>query len=172
MSRTPSPRGNIKMPRDGCRECLYRRIRCDKTDPSCQKCLKKGLECSGVGKFCFAAGITRRRRTIASPSPASKIRASSILEIVTPGSQNVCAGDHSEHGEGTNPHLLEAEASDSSPQQSEQQLSLLPVKRQPCSVRADLALEGLKPGISELLMTCKFCDHSYLLCDTKSSTTT
>jgi hypothetical protein len=66
------------MPRDGCRECLYRRIRCDKTDPSCQKCLKKGLECSGVGKFCFVNGVTRHRRKTASPPSALKIRPSSL----------------------------------------------------------------------------------------------
>jgi hypothetical protein len=154
------------MPRDGCRECLYRRIRCDKTEPSCQKCLKKGLECSGVGKFCFVNGVTRRRRKIASPSPASRISPSSILEIVTPGSQ--CVGDHPKDLEGTDTRLLEEEPSNSSLQQSEKQLSLLAVESsvspglqsQTCSVRADLVLEGLRPGISELLMTCKFRDHS------------
>ena len=164
------------MPRDGCRECLYRRIRCDKTDPSCQKCLKKGLECSGVGKFCFVNGVTRRRRKTASPSTASRIRPSLLPEILTPESQGVCADYHPIDGEGTNPRLLEQEPSDSGLQQSEQQLSLVAVESsvpsqtsQPYSVRADLALEGLKPGISELLMTCKFCDHSCLVWDTDHS---
>jgi hypothetical protein len=164
------------MPRDGCRECLYRRIRCDKTDPSCKKCLKKGLECSGVGKFCFVNGVTRRRQKIASPSTASKIRPSLLPEIVTPGSQGVCADYHPIDGEGINPRLLEQEPSDSGLQQSEQQLSLVAIESsvpsqtsQPYSVRADLALEGLKPGISELLMTCEFCDHSCLVWDTDHS---
>jgi hypothetical protein len=162
------------MPRDGCRECLYRRIRCDKTDPSCQKCLKKGLECSGVGKFCFVNEVTRRRRKIASPPSASKIRPSSILEIVKPGSQNVCVGDHPGDVARTNPRLLEEEPSESSLQQSEKQLSLSAVESsvspglqsQPCNVRADLTLEGLKPGISELLMTCESRDHPRFSCDT------
>lgn len=154
------------MPRDGCRECLYRRIRCDKTDPSCQKCLKKGLECSGVGKFCFVNGVTRRRRKTASPLSVSTIRTTSLSEVATPGSQTVCVDDRPKHGERTNSRLLEQEPPDSGLQQSEQQLSLVAVESsvpsqtsQPYSVRADLALEGLKPGISELLMTCKFCDH-------------
>jgi hypothetical protein len=160
------------MPRDGCRECLYRRIRCDKTEPSCQKCLKKGLECSGVGKFCFVNGVTRRRRKIASLSPALKIPPSSLPEIVTPGSQ--CVGDHPEDLEGAGPRLLEVEPSHSSLEQSEKQLSLSAVESsvspglqsQPCNVRADLTLEGLKPGISELLMTCECRDHPRFLCDT------
>ena len=74
--------------------------------------------------------------------------------------------DPPKHGERTNSRLLEQEPPDSGLQQSEQQLSLVAVESsvpsqtsQPYSVRADLALEGLKPGISELLMTCKFCDH-------------
>jgi len=161
------------MPRDGCRECLYRRIRCDKTDPSCQKCLKKGLECSGVGKFCFVNGVTRHRRKTASPSSALKIRPSSLPEIGTLESQSVCADDHPEDVEEIDPRSLEQEPSDSNLQQSEQQLSLLAVESsvasdlpvqtlQPGGVRADFAFEGLKPGISELLMTCKFCDRSYI----------
>ena len=162
------------MPRDGCRECLYRRIRCDKTDPSGQKCLKKGLECSGVGKFCFVNGVTRRRRKTASPSSALKIRPSSLPEIETLESKSVCADDHPKGMEERDLRSLEQEPSDLNLQQSEQQFTLLAVEGsvssrissqelQPCSVRADLTLEGLKPGISELLMTCKSCDRSYLL---------
>jgi hypothetical protein len=165
------------MPRDGCRECLYRRIRCDKTDPSCQKCLKKGIECSGVGKFSFVNGVKRCRRKIASSPSASKIRPSAIPDVTSPELQSVCADDHPTDWEGSNHLLLEHEPSDSSLRHSEQQLSLLAVESsvspglpsQLCNVRADLALEGLKPGISELLMTCKFCDHSYLLYDTTHS---
>ena len=35
---------------DSCRQCTKRRIRCDQGVPRCAKCIKKGLECSGIGK--------------------------------------------------------------------------------------------------------------------------
>jgi hypothetical protein len=35
---------------DSCRQCTKRRIKCDKGMPRCAKCVKKGLECSGIGK--------------------------------------------------------------------------------------------------------------------------
>jgi hypothetical protein len=38
------------MPRDGCKECSRRRIKCDKGTPECAKCLKKGIQCTGVGR--------------------------------------------------------------------------------------------------------------------------
>ena len=155
------------MPRDGCRECLYRRIRCDKTDPSCQKCIKKGIECSGVGKFCFVAGVTRRRRKITAPSTSStKVVSSATPENLTLGSQGLYSGNGLNDSSNDNRLAVEYEPSKSNTQQSGQQLALLPTERsappgllsqtyQQCNLRTDLALEGLKPGISELLMNCK-----------------
>jgi len=35
---------------DSCRQCTKRRIKCDQGVPRCAKCVKKGLECSGIGK--------------------------------------------------------------------------------------------------------------------------
>jgi len=35
---------------DSCRQCTKRRIKCDKGTPRCAKCIKKNIECSGVGK--------------------------------------------------------------------------------------------------------------------------
>ena len=35
---------------DSCRQCTKRRIKCDKGMPRCAKCVKKGLDCSGIGK--------------------------------------------------------------------------------------------------------------------------
>jgi hypothetical protein len=35
---------------DNCRQCTKRRIKCDQGTPRCAKCIKKGLECSGIGK--------------------------------------------------------------------------------------------------------------------------
>ncbi|KAL7932846.1 hypothetical protein V8C35DRAFT_64824 [Trichoderma chlorosporum] len=37
---------------NGCLECRTRRVRCDKTEPECFKCCKKGLKCSGQGIEC------------------------------------------------------------------------------------------------------------------------
>jgi hypothetical protein len=156
------------MPRDGCRECLYRRIRCDKTDPSCQKCIKKGIECSGVGKFCFVAGVTRRRRKTTAPSASSKVSLSATPEIVTPRSRGLHANNGLNDSSNHRRLAIEYESSSSNTQQSGQQLSLLAGKGsvppgsssqtyQQCNIRTDLALEGLKPGISELLMNCKLC---------------
>ena len=154
------------MPRDGCRECLYRRIRCDKTEPSCQKCIKKGIECSGVGKFCFVAGATRRRRKVAPPSTASKVDSNAVLQNVSSGSQESPAGSGPVNASSLDSLAIEHEPSTADPQQPGQQLSLLAGKSsiasellsqvyQQSNIRTDLALEGLKPGISELLMNCK-----------------
>lgn len=145
------------MPRDGCRECLYRRIRCDKTDPSCQKCIKKGIKCSGVGKFCFVDGVTRRKRRVAAPPTASKAVTSSPL---MPHADNrLEVNTNSDHTS------IERKSSDSSPHKSELELSVSAGRTSvwpgACNVRTDLALEGLKPGISELLMNCKFCKFSH-----------
>lgn len=44
---------------DSCRQCTKRRIKCDKGSPRCSKCVKKGIECSGVGKtYRFATNLT------------------------------------------------------------------------------------------------------------------
>lgn len=37
------------MRHDSCRQCTKRRIKCDKGTPSCAKCIKKDLVCSGIG---------------------------------------------------------------------------------------------------------------------------
>ena len=46
----------------GCFQCSRRRIICDRTEPSCLKCAKKGIECSGLGRIRFAEGVARRGR--------------------------------------------------------------------------------------------------------------
>ncbi len=46
---------------DSCRQCTKRRIKCDKSTPQCFKCVKRGLECSGVGKkYHFVEDYTSR----------------------------------------------------------------------------------------------------------------
>lgn len=46
----------------GCFQCSRRRIICDKTEPSCLKCAKKGIDCSGLNRIRFAEGVARRGR--------------------------------------------------------------------------------------------------------------
>ncbi|KAJ4984183.1 hypothetical protein SVAN01_10354 [Stagonosporopsis vannaccii] len=46
----------------GCFQCSRRRIVCDRTEPSCVKCTKKGIECSGLSRIRFAEGVARRGR--------------------------------------------------------------------------------------------------------------
>jgi hypothetical protein len=53
------PDGNVRKER-GCFQCSRRRIVCDRTEPSCRKCAKKGIECSGLARIRFAEGIARR----------------------------------------------------------------------------------------------------------------
>ncbi|KAL6708162.1 hypothetical protein ACN47E_003346 [Coniothyrium glycines] len=50
----PSPKNR------GCFQCSRRRIICDKGEPSCNKCIKKGIECSGLNRIRFATGVARR----------------------------------------------------------------------------------------------------------------
>ncbi|KAF2026650.1 hypothetical protein EK21DRAFT_73618 [Setomelanomma holmii] len=44
----------------GCFQCSRRRIICDKAEPSCGKCIKKGIDCSGVNRIRFTEGVARR----------------------------------------------------------------------------------------------------------------
>jgi hypothetical protein len=39
---------------------MRRRIICDRAEPSCGKCIKKGIECSGVNRIRFTEGVARR----------------------------------------------------------------------------------------------------------------
>ncbi|CAH0017207.1 unnamed protein product [Clonostachys rhizophaga] len=60
----------------GCYECSKRRINCDRTEPDCQKCVSKGLSCSGLGQgytfvdgFSSGRSVTRKSRERSSGSP-------------------------------------------------------------------------------------------------------
>ncbi|KAL5377430.1 hypothetical protein DPSP01_009768 [Paraphaeosphaeria sporulosa] len=53
--------GNRPNPKErGCFQCSRRRIICDKAEPSCGKCIKKGIECSGMNRIRFTKGVARR----------------------------------------------------------------------------------------------------------------
>ncbi|KAI1443563.1 hypothetical protein F5Y02DRAFT_419850 [Annulohypoxylon stygium] len=52
----------------GCYECSQRRINCDRREPSCDKCVSKGIECSGMG------GQRQRFRTWISPKQKEQVK--------------------------------------------------------------------------------------------------
>ncbi|KAK1530005.1 hypothetical protein CPAR01_12317 [Colletotrichum paranaense] len=58
VSRKPRPyRPKIR----GCYECSKRRISCDRAEPECEKCSRKGLKCSGLGvRHRFSDGAASR----------------------------------------------------------------------------------------------------------------
>ncbi|EDU44590.1 C6 zinc finger domain containing protein [Pyrenophora tritici-repentis Pt-1C-BFP] len=61
LGASPTRIGEKSTPKDrGCFQCSRRRINCDKTEPSCGKCMKRGIECSGINRIRFAEGVARR----------------------------------------------------------------------------------------------------------------
>lgn len=44
----------------GCFQCSKRRVSCDLGQPQCQKCVQKGLHCSGLGRIRFVPGVASR----------------------------------------------------------------------------------------------------------------
>lgn len=87
--------------RKGCYNCSQRRIICDRTEPRCLKCAKRGVECSGMGiRYRFNDGLASR----------GKLRGLSIPVIPAPGAgkdskspqgshdkKDMAAACHSEH---------------------------------------------------------------------------
>lgn len=53
----------------GCFQCSRRRIICDKGEPSCGKCIKKGIECSGLNRIRFTGSVARRGKFKNLPIP-------------------------------------------------------------------------------------------------------
>lgn len=46
----------------GCYQCSQRRIHCDRNMPECQKCLSKGIVCSGLGiRYRFIGDVASKR---------------------------------------------------------------------------------------------------------------
>ncbi|KAH7086061.1 hypothetical protein BKA63DRAFT_32045 [Paraphoma chrysanthemicola] len=70
------------MPSTSCRECSRRRIKCDASVPHCQKCKKKGLECSGYGfRYRFANSLSSDRQQ---PSTRYTRKLSPTLQLLLP----------------------------------------------------------------------------------------
>ncbi len=56
----------------GCFECSRRRIDCDRGTPKCQKCLQRGIACSGLGiRYRFNDGLASRGRLVGQTLPTT-----------------------------------------------------------------------------------------------------
>lgn len=56
----------------GCYQCSRRRIDCDRQQPTCQKCAKKGLACSGLGiRYRFNGSIASRGKLVGKTVPTT-----------------------------------------------------------------------------------------------------
>lgn len=159
------------MPRDGCKQCSRRRIRCDKTGSPCRKCIAKGLDCSGYGvDYRFAADVAASRQSCRqNKSPNGRrlqLKPSSVLQkrrrSASSGTGESTAGSLSPTIQATTPTDLGASRSASpshSPTGCDLEVSV-PSWQWPHPT-TDLALEGLKPGISHLFNHCEFSTDAY-----------
>ncbi|PYI19544.1 hypothetical protein BO99DRAFT_422278 [Aspergillus violaceofuscus CBS 115571] len=68
----------------GCFQCTKRRIVCDRAEPTCQKCLKKGIECSGLGRFRFGNGVATRGKLKGSSIPVLNVDPVSVYKQSVP----------------------------------------------------------------------------------------
>ncbi|KAI8658042.1 Zn(2)-C6 fungal-type domain-containing protein [Fusarium keratoplasticum] len=96
------------MPSPDCRTCRLRRIRCDRTEPHCKKCQKKGHSCPGYGiQFRFAKGIASRGRFKGAASPSeTKSQASQSSPKSEPESEASHAPHFDDIPESTLNHLI------------------------------------------------------------------
>ena len=64
-------RCDLLTPSTGCYNCSQRRLNCDRGTP-CQKCVKKGLQCSGLGvRYRFIDGVASRGKLAGRSMPVS-----------------------------------------------------------------------------------------------------
>jgi len=165
------------MPRDGCKECSRRRIKCDKGTPECAKCLKKGIQCTGVGRqIRFVEGaISKGKRKGHTISEVRNIatnlsRHLNDETISTPRSEALTGSFHQDTDVESpiepvgNTRVLEAEEDvEEIGRVVHRRLSYSPTRipsdRTTASFHldpgADLILELVKPGIQMLFDHCK-----------------
>jgi hypothetical protein len=166
------------MPRDGCKECSRRRIKCDKGTPECAKCLKKGIECTGIGRqIRFVEGAIskgkRKQRTISdvqnlatnlnrymdnttlsiSPSETRALQSPQDTDVESPirTDSDFESQDIDDDVEeiGTVVHQRQSHQSTRTPSDGNTSVSY---HLDPC---VDLLLEYMKPGIQMLFDHCK-----------------
>ncbi|RMY70053.1 hypothetical protein D0863_06052 [Hortaea werneckii] len=147
------------MPRDGCKQCSRRRIRCDKTGSPCQKCIAKGLDCSGYGvDYRFAADVAASRQSCKqNKSPNGRRLQLKNHGTVQRRGTSISSGS-GESGtrslspilrtNSTNPSTPRSASPSYSPSGCDSEVSVS--SWQWPHPATDLALEGLKPGISHL----------------------
>ena len=165
------------MPRDGCKECSRRRIKCDKGTPECAKCLKKGIQCTGVGRqIRFVEGAISKGKRKGHTIPDGKNFATSLSRhlndttVSTPQPEtNIGTLHQNPEAESPITTINDLESHDSDDEVEE--IGLIVHQRQgyqpihtpsDCTTipfyldpGADLKLELLKPGIQMLFDHCK-----------------
>lgn len=170
------------MPRDGCRECSRRRIKCDQGTPECAKCLKKGIKCTGIGRqIRFVEGtISKGRRkghTFANgqdfatklskhleAGPLSRPHPETRREIQTEAMEHITVTDSPVETIGSLEDDIvdgDVEEIERSTQQRQDHSSTYTSLDDSTTISfhidlgADLRLELLKPGIRMLFNHCK-----------------
>jgi hypothetical protein len=162
------------MPRDGCKECSRRRIKCDKSTPECAKCLKKGIQCTGVGRqIRFVEGaISKGKRKGHSISDLKNLATSlnQHMNNATPQSETRTGPPHQDTDvEPPIETVGDSETFDTD--DAIEEIGMDVIQRQTCQATrtpsdcttisfhldpgADLNLELLKPGIQMLFDHCK-----------------
>ncbi|KAF7117605.1 hypothetical protein CNMCM5793_006697 [Aspergillus hiratsukae] len=78
----------VGVPRsNGCRTCLQRRVKCDLTEPQCQRCQKRGQDCPGYEKrwkFCDETGPKARKIQRRSQAPQGQTQTQTAVHQADP----------------------------------------------------------------------------------------
>lgn len=158
------------MPRDGCKQCSRRRVRCDKTGAQCQKCSAKGLECSGYGvDYRFAADVAASRRSSRQNISPNGRRLQSKNHGTIEGRALSIFSEISESSTQSLSPILRTNSTNPSTSRSASPSHSSSGRDSKVSVSswqwphpaADLALEGLKPGISHLFNHCESSNDAH-----------
>ncbi|THW92366.1 hypothetical protein D6D18_06347, partial [Aureobasidium pullulans] len=157
------------MPRDGCKECSRRRIKCDKGVPECAKCTKKGIKCTGVGRqIRFVEGVISKGKRKGQAFPNVEGFATKLSrEIDNPSMSTPCSEEPTELINHVERIPVEVETNNDIDDDGAEEIQLvryqgqhdLPAWTLPddgtfmpfyYDPGADLTLELLKPGIQML----------------------
>ena len=133
----------LVMPRDGCKECSRRRIVCDKNTPQCQKCIKKGISCTGIGiHYRFVAAKTAVR------TPRVRVTTERAVEHWRPDlARGIARKDAA----------LEQLVLTNSRTPAHTECSYIPREdKHTLDPAADLMLEIVRPGVSRLFNHCMY----------------
>ncbi|KAH7136960.1 fungal-specific transcription factor domain-containing protein [Dactylonectria estremocensis] len=78
-----------RVPRKACHNCRPRKLRCDKSFPSCRKCIKSGQECLGYGtQFKFTDAVASRGRLAGKKIPVLSDELAAPVGYTTPAAVN------------------------------------------------------------------------------------